>query len=97
MKIEWTEKASSDLVRLYEHLQPVAPAPAARLVQRLVHAPERLLNYPRIGEKLEAYAPRDVRRILVGNYEMRYEIAGDTIFILRLWHSRENRGFGPEE
>lgn len=35
--------------------------------------------------------PREVRRIIVGNYELRYEIADATIFILRLWHCRENR------
>ncbi|HTI68307.1 MAG TPA: type II toxin-antitoxin system RelE/ParE family toxin [Caulobacteraceae bacterium] len=96
MNIRWTSKASSDLVRLYEHLSPVAPDAAARLVQQLARAPDRLLDYPRIGEKLEAYAPREVRRIIVGAYEMRYEIAAGTIFILRLWHCRESRGFETE-
>lgn len=91
MKIRWTSKASSDLVRLHEHLRPVAPDAAARLVQQLARAPDRLFDYPRLGEKLEAYEPREVRRIVVGNYEMRYEIAAQTIFILRLWHCRENR------
>lgn len=93
MKIQWTTKASSDLVRLYEHLNPVAPDAAKRLIQQLARAPEKLLDFPRIGEKLEAYEPREVRRILVGNYELRYEIANATIFILRLWHCRENRSF----
>jgi plasmid stabilization system protein ParE len=83
-------------VRLHEHLSPVAPDAAARVVQQLAHTPNRLLDYPRIGEKLEAYEPREVRRIVVGNCEMRYEIASGTIFILRLWHSRENRGSEPE-
>ena len=96
MRIAWTREASSDLVRLYEHLRPVAPR-AARVVQQLARAPDRLLEYPRIGEKLAAYEPREVRRILVGNYELRYEIADATIFVLRLWHSRENRRFGPGE
>ncbi len=91
VKIQWTSKSSSDLVRLHEHLRPVAPDAAARVVQQLARAPDRLLDYPRIGEKLEAYDPREVRRITVGNYEMRYEIMGGTIFILRLWHSREDR------
>ena len=59
MKIQWTSKASSDLVRLHEHLSPVAPEAAARVVQQLAHAPDRLLDYPRIGEKLEAYEPFD--------------------------------------
>jgi plasmid stabilization system protein ParE len=97
MKIKWTSKAASDLARLYEHLNPVAPEAAARVVRELAHAPDRLLAHPRIGEKLEAYAPRQVRRIIVGDYELRYEIADATIFILRLWHCRENRGFGPND
>lgn len=91
MKIQWTSKASLDLLRLHEHLRPVAPKSAARVVQQLARAPDRLLEYPRIGEKLEAYEPREVRQIVVGNYEMRYEIASGTIVILRLWHSREHR------
>jgi len=41
--------------------------------------------------------PREVRRIIVGDYELRYEIADATIFILRLWHSRENRSLDPQD
>lgn len=97
MRIKWTGKGSSDLVRLHEHLRPVAPEAAARVVRQLARAPDRLIDYPRIGEKLEAYEPREVRRIIVGNYELRYEIADATIFILRLWHCRENRSFESDE
>lgn len=96
MKIQWTRKASSDLVRLHEFLKPVAPKAAARVVQQLAHAPTRLLDHPRIGEKLDAFAPREVRRIIVGQYELRYEIAGAAIVILRLWHCREFRSQDSE-
>jgi plasmid stabilization system protein ParE len=91
MKIQWTRKAASDLVRLHDHLKPVAPKAAARVIEQLASAPNRLVDYPRIGEKLDAFAPREVRRIIVGQYEMRYEIADANIFILRLWHCREYR------
>ncbi|MDE1918831.1 MAG: type II toxin-antitoxin system RelE/ParE family toxin [Sphingomonadales bacterium] len=91
MKVQWTSKASSDLLRLYEHLRLVPPEAAARVVRQLTQAPTRLFDFPRLGEKLEAYEPREVRRIIVGNYEMRYEIANGAINILRLWHGRENR------
>ena len=97
MKIKWTAAAASDLGRLHDFLRPVAPDAAARVVQQLAHAPDRLRDFPRLGERLDAYAPREVRRIVVGNYELRYEIADAEIFILRLWHSRENRGFEPED
>ena len=96
MKIQWTRKAASDLVRIHEHLQPVAREAAARVVQQLTRAPDKLIDFPRLGEKLEAFEPREVRRIIVGNYELRYEIESGAIFILRLWHCRENRSFEPE-
>lgn len=97
MKIQWTRAAASDLVRLHDQLAPVAPAAAARVTQDLARAPTRLLAHPRIGEKLDAYLPREVRRISIGDYEMRYEITGATIHILRLWHTREHRHLAPED
>lgn len=91
MKIEWTEKATGDLVRLHDFLKAVAPEAAARVVQSLARAPVRLVEFPRLGEKLEAYDPREIRRIVVGDYEMRYEIRAAAIVVLRLWHHREDR------
>ena len=91
MELRWTGKATSDLVRLYEFLASVDAKAAAQTVQVLSAAPARLREHPRIGEQLEEFAPREVRRILVGRYEMRYEIQGSTVYILRLWHTREDR------
>jgi plasmid stabilization system protein ParE len=91
MELKWTGKAVSDLARLYDFLAPVNRPAAARTVQSLTAAPARLLEHPRIGEKLEEFAPREVRRILVGRYEMRYEIQEATIYVLRVWHTREDR------
>ena len=57
----------------------------------LAAAPDRLIVHPRLGERLEEFSPREVRRIFVGNYEMRYELAEEAIYVLRLWHAREDR------
>ncbi len=46
---------------------------------------------PRIGEQLFEFDPPEVRRILVGEYEVRYEIQDSIIYVLRLWHTREDR------
>jgi plasmid stabilization system protein ParE len=91
MELKWTGKALSDLERLYEFLTPANKRVAARTVQSLAAAPVRLLEYPHLGEKLDEFGPRQVRRLLVGNYELRYEIQDFTIYILRIWHTRENR------
>lgn len=91
MVVKWTSKALTDLVRLYEFLAPVNKLAAARTVQSLTATPNTLIDNPRIGEKLEEFEPREVRRILVGNYELPYEIYDAVIYIVRLWHTREER------
>jgi plasmid stabilization system protein ParE len=91
MELQWTQAALSDLVRLYGFLAPVNQPAAARVVQALTQAPTRLLPNPRIGEQLLEFAPREVRRLLVGQYELRYELRESTICVLRLWHTREHR------
>jgi plasmid stabilization system protein ParE len=91
MRLQWTAQALSDLSRLHDFLAPVNPQAAARAVQALVNAPTKLLSRPRMGPQLFEFEPREVRRILVGSYEIRYEIAGETITVLRLWHTREDR------
>jgi plasmid stabilization system protein ParE len=91
MRLTWTGKASSDLVRLHEFLATVNARAAAETVRALTRAAGQLQQQPRIGIKLDEFAPREVRRIIVGHYEMRYEIAGGVLHILRLWHTREER------
>lgn len=91
MELKWTSKALSDLVRLYEFLTPVNQQAAAHTVQALTKVPGKLLMNPRMGEQLLEFESREVRRIIVNHYEMRYEIQESTIYILRLWHTREER------
>ena len=91
MELKWTGKAISDVTRLYTFLASVNQAAAVRTVQSLTSAPTSLLANPRLGESLEEFEPRKVRRILVAHYEIRYEIQKSTIYVLRLWLTRENR------
>ncbi|TFW26556.1 type II toxin-antitoxin system RelE/ParE family toxin [Duganella callida] len=52
---------------------------------------EFLMANARLGESLDEFLPREVRRILVRQYEIRYEIKDTAIYILRVWHTREHR------
>ncbi|AKT32391.1 type II toxin-antitoxin system RelE/ParE family toxin [Pseudomonas syringae pv. actinidiae] len=91
MELMWTSKTLSDVTRLYDFLAVANQPAAAQTAQKLTAAPIMLLSNPRIGERLEEFEPRDVRRIQIGRYEMRYEIVDSTIYLLRLWHTREDR------
>ncbi|PHM53414.1 type II toxin-antitoxin system RelE/ParE family toxin [Xenorhabdus sp. KK7.4] len=91
MELKWTSKALSDVSRLYEFLALENKQAAVRAVRSLTKAPTILITNPHIGEQLFQFEPREVRRILVGQYEIRYELQRDIIYILRLWHTKEDR------
>ncbi len=91
MLLKWTQSAKRDLVRLHAFLAAINPRIAAQVVRQLITATEQLLGYPQLGVRLDEFAPRNVRRIIVGDYELRYELTDAAIYILRLWHVREDR------
>jgi len=91
MEVKWTSKALSDLNRLFEFLAPINRRAAAETVQSLTTAPIRIIDQPRIGERLDEFDTREVRRLLVGHYEMRYELNNNVLYVLRIWHTRERR------
>ena len=91
MALRWTSKAQSDLVRLHEFLLPVNPIAAVRVVRQLVAGVKRIPAQPRLGVRLPEFEPREVRRVLVGDYEIRYELTDSDVFVLRIFHTREDR------
>lgn len=91
MNLQWTGKADSDLKRLYEFLTIVNKPVAVSMIKKIIQKVTLLIDNPRLGEQLEQFLPREVRHLFLGNYEVRYEVTNDTVYILRLWHTRENR------
>jgi plasmid stabilization system protein ParE len=91
MNLRWTSKALDDLSRLHAFLHPANPEAAAKVVQALTRVAGQLPQYPRLGERLDQFSSNEIRRVFVGNYEIRYEIREAVIYIARLWHTRENR------
>jgi plasmid stabilization system protein ParE len=91
VRLFWTSRAHDVLSRLYLFLARSNAKAAAKTLRVLVAAPKRLIAQPRIGEILEGFEPREVRRLLIGRYEMRYEVRSDAIYIVRIWHTREDR------
>ncbi|HEX7048105.1 MAG TPA: type II toxin-antitoxin system RelE/ParE family toxin [Gammaproteobacteria bacterium] len=91
MLLGWSPESLGDLDRLYAFLAAVNPVVAGKAVRELVMAAEVLREHPRMGEQLSRYDPREVRRLIVSRYELRYEVVGENLYILRLWNTRETR------
>ena len=79
------------MVRLYEFLRAVDPSAAVRVVRQLVAGAKRIPTHPRLGVRLPEFAPREDRRVLVADYEIRYELTEVDVVILRIFHTREDR------
>jgi len=89
--LRWTASARGDLARLHEFLEPVDERAAALAVRQIVAGAKRIASRPRLGQRLRAFAGREVRRILIGHYEIRYELTERDVFVLRIFHTREDR------
>lgn len=91
MRVVWSDRAIRDLERLRRFLASANPRAATQAVAMLRQAPRRLVEHPRLGVRHEAVGPEEIRKLIIGTYEMRYEVFPDMIFILRIFHAREDR------
>ena len=91
MTLRWSRRALLDLDRLYQFLSEKSEMAAADVYLALWRSPERLLQTPRIGQQIMTLKPREIRRLIVGNYELRYEVRAGKIRVLRIWSGCENR------
>ena len=91
MEVKWTSSAHRDLIRLHDFLAPVNKSAAKKAVKQLVDEAKLLQSHPLLGVELDAYAPRNVRRLVIGEYEVRYEVTETVLYVLRLWHTKEDR------
>lgn len=91
MKLFWSVLAQADLGRLYEFLARHDLDLADAVLDRLIAAPEKLIEFPRLGSRLSEFAGREVRELRVERYVVRYELAEVDVRILRIFHARENR------
>jgi plasmid stabilization system protein ParE len=91
MRINWTRQAYVDLDRLRWFLSEKSERAADAAVQRIVQGSLTLREHANRGQVLERYLPRQVRRLLVADYELRYEIHGEDLYITAVFHMREER------
>ncbi|QLO44288.1 type II toxin-antitoxin system RelE/ParE family toxin [Citrobacter freundii] len=91
MEIYWTLKAQDDLERIYRFALQYSRQPADNVLDRLIIGCAGLTAHPAIGVQQTRYEPREVRKVLFDDYEVHYELRGNDIYIVDLWHTKEER------
>jgi plasmid stabilization system protein ParE len=91
--VVWTEAAQTDIVRLHDFLVLDAPDAAARAVQAILQAGDRLEQSPQRGTIVQQAAGLRKLPIRFGKvgFVLHYVILADEVVILRVYHGREQR------
>ncbi|HBW1511413.1 TPA: type II toxin-antitoxin system RelE/ParE family toxin [Klebsiella quasipneumoniae] len=91
MEVYWTLKAQDDLERIYRFALQYSHQHADDLLDRLIIGCAGLTAHPAIGIQQTRYEPHEVRKVLFDDYEVHYELRDNDIYIVDLWHTKEER------
>ncbi len=92
-QVVWLPEAVADVERLRSFLEDKSPTAAARVAKTLRDGAKYLGGFPLVGRPMNDNTGR--RELFLpfgaGAYVLRYIFEGDTVAILRAWHSKEKR------
>lgn len=91
MILSISARAEFDLMRIKQFLDMTNPFSASEVLEELFERIQILKTQPEIGKKMTEFNPINMRRIVFGEYDVRYVVAGKAIRIVRVWHTREYR------
>ncbi|MEX0950832.1 MAG: type II toxin-antitoxin system RelE/ParE family toxin [Gammaproteobacteria bacterium] len=91
MKVRYSLESIDDLQRVVEFVEAKNSFAARRIAIDIQEGVARLKQFPKIGlPVLNATEPEQIRDLHLGNYTVRYLIVEEGIYILRIWHDKEN-------
>jgi len=92
MKLSYSREAIGDLIRLREFIATKNPKAAQKIAKTIRKGITQLKTFPYLGVEVEqAPNPEMIRDLIIGNYIVRYLIHAKQIYILRVWHHKEER------
>jgi len=91
VKLFFSESAVADLKRLRKFIAQHNPAAAQRIARKLMGTAEGLMLSPQKGRPVPDL-PGEIRELIFGKYIVRYEVRKDSLYVIRVWHGREDRG-----
>ena len=92
MNVRYSREAVHDLRRVREFIEEKNPRAAQKAAAMILTGIARLKEFPLLGTQVDrAPDPQAVRDFVIGNYLVRYLVHEAEIFVLRVWHHREER------
>ena len=94
-EVIWLPEAIDDIIRLRSFLEDKSHIAAMKAAQTLQDGATILANHSEIGRPMnDGTGRRELFQSFgAGAYVLRYLIENDTVFIIRVWHSKEKRPY----
>jgi plasmid stabilization system protein ParE len=90
MKIMYTPESIDDLKRLREFIAVKSPGAANRIANYLMTGIRKLKTFPHLGSEVIKAKSNMIRDLILGDYIVRYLVLPGTIYILKIWHHKED-------
>jgi len=90
MKIIYSPESVQDLQKLREFIAVKNESAASRIAVALLDAINKLKAFPKMGTAVRAANSQLIRDLIVDDYLVRYLISQNSIYILRVWHQKED-------
>jgi toxin ParE1/3/4 len=90
-RIVWSDSARDRAAELSDFIAEENPAAARRVIQDLLDRVEVLSDHPELGRRFSEEIDASLRRLVIGNYIVVYQIEDvrETITVLAVRHFRE--------
>ena len=92
MRLRFTYRAATDLLRLRAFIANDNPLAARREIDALRRSIRNLLDQPHMGREIDEAS--GMRQWIAGDYVVRYFLDDQILTVNRIWHGREER---PEQ
>ena len=89
-RIIWSPQALEDIEALAGYITRDSLTYAESTVERILEAPERLRQFPKLGRVVPERNHEDVRELFVFQYRVIYEIHTSEIHVLTVVHGKRS-------
>ena len=87
MKLRWTERATDQLVGVYDYIAQSSPEFATAVAERIFARPEpQLIDFPYSGSVVPEFGREDIREIFSDSYRIIHQVLPGEVRVLAVIH-----------
>jgi toxin ParE1/3/4 len=87
VKVKFTPSAEAELKSILAYVRKESPLGAQKLKAKIKTTLTRLVSFPDSGRHIPEFPDFEGREVIVAPYRFFYQVFGDTIWVLAVWHS----------